>query len=467
MKSQHVFKNPALASLAALARSLDARMEAAVDDKPKPELLESEKFSADLRASLYEVGNALREMREKPKDQQSDNWAKELRDTAHLVYGMDAELRIAEMRAADERAEKIAAERRGAGPKSTGANLNGSKAEHRSLGQQVIENEEYMTWAKRSKGSGTSPDIEVRAPSVIAGDPFLIGEGTYLDPNASAGLWVPRGTPYLPQSAIDQRRLFIRDLLAGGTTELQAIPYIRELNPRIYEEGATSVAEGTAKPEVSIEFSQDLAPVRKLAAWVPVTTEILEDAPTLASYINARLSYMLKVREEEQLLNGSGNGADLRGITQTPNIQSTTGAMADVPALIGKMIGLVEAVDGDASGIAMNPLDYWTMITARHSTWLDAGLGVSADTGSGLPYGQAPQTVWGLPAVRSRSMAEGQLLVGAFRTAAQLFDRSAASIRVGDQHADYFTNNKVAILIEERLALAVYRPDWFVLATAS
>jgi len=422
------------------------------------EVLDSEKEAAELRGSLYEVGNALREMRTKPEDQRSDSWAREMRDNAHMIYAMDAELRIAELRAADDRAKKLAESRGGAGAEGTGTNLSGDKREHRSMGEQVVEHEEFIDWLKRSHGSGTSPNIEIRT---------TITEGAYLDPLGSAGLWVARGTPYLPPAAIDTRRLFIRDLLAGGSTTLAAIPYIREDNPRVYEGGASAVAEGTAKPEVAILFTEDLAPVKKIAAWVPVTTEILDDAPTLQSYINSRLGYMVKVREEMQLLNGSGTGAEIRGITNTPGIQTETGSMSDVPAGIGKMIGDIENTDGDASGMAMNALDYWEMITSRHATYLDAGLGVAGSPASSLPYGEAPQTVWGLPAVRSRSMSRGQILVGAFKTGAQLFDRQGANIRVGDQHSDYFTSNKVAILIEERLALAVYRPDWFVLGTFS
>jgi len=423
--------------------------------------------STELRGSLLELGDAIRQMREKPADQRSENWSRELRDRAHELYALDAELRVAEEREAHEwnvqafLARAQSGTRQGAGSETGSANVSG-QVERRSIGQQLVENEKFIAWRENSRGSGTSPDIEVRAPSIIAGDPFLIGEGTYLDPNSSAGLWVPRGTPYLPSSSIDQRRLFLRDLLAGGSTELQAIPYIREDNPRVYEEGATSIPEGTPKAEVSILFTQDLAPVRKIGAWVPVTTEILEDAPTLQSYINARLGYMIKVREEEQLLNGTGNGADIRGITQTPNIQNQNAVSGDHAATVGLAIGLIESVDGDADGVAMNPVDYWTMVTTRHAQWLD---GSPVNASPGMPYGEAPTTIWGLPCVRSRSIASGQALVGAFKTGAQLFDRSAASLRVGDQHADYFTNNKVAILIEERLALAVYRPDWFVLAT--
>jgi HK97 family phage major capsid protein len=53
-----------------------------------------------------------------------------------------------------------------------------------------------------------------------------------------------------------------------------------------------------------MEFTPALAPVVKIAAWIPVTEEILEDAPTLAGYINTRLAYMVDLREEAQILNG-------------------------------------------------------------------------------------------------------------------------------------------------------------------
>ena len=39
------------------------------------------------------------------------------------------------------------------------------------------------------------------------------------------------------------------------------------------------------------------------------------------------------------------------------------------------------------------------------------------------------------------------------------------TIRQSDSHDDYFVKNKVAILAEERVALAVFRPDFFVNTT--
>jgi hypothetical protein len=43
-----------------------------------------------------------------------------------------------------------------------------------------------------------------------------------------------------------------------------------------------------------------------------------------------------------------------------------------------------------------------------------------------------------------------------------LYDREQASIRISEQHADFFVRNAIVVLAEQRLALAVKRPEAFV-----
>ena len=59
----------------------------------------------------------------------------------------------------------------------------------------------------------------------------------------------------------------------------------------------------------------------------------------------------------------------------------------------------------------------------------------------------------------------GDALVGAFGLGARLWDREQGAIRVSDSHAEYFTQNMVAVLAEERVALTIYRPEAFVAVT--
>ena len=57
---------------------------------------------------------------------------------------------------------------------------------------------------------------------------------------------------------------------------------------------------------------------------------------------------------------------------------------------------------------------------------------------------------------------EGEFLAGAFRTGAQLFDREDANVVISTENVDDFEKNMVSIRCEERVALAVKRPEAFV-----
>jgi HK97 family phage major capsid protein len=73
--------------------------------------------------------------------------------------------------------------------------------------------------------------------------------------------------------------------------------------------------------------------------------------------------------------------------------------------------------------------------------------------------------VWRMPIIDTPAMTEGKALVGAFGTGAQLYDREEASIRISEQHSDFFVRNAIVVLAEQRLALAVKRPEAFVEVT--
>jgi HK97 family phage major capsid protein len=191
-----------------------------------------------------------------------------------------------------------------------------------------------------------------------------------------------------------------------------------------------------------------------------VTNQVLEDAPTLRSYIDGRLTYMLLIREEEGLLRGNGSSPNLQGILTHSSRQLQPAVAGDNPATIGQAIGKIELVDGEADGLVFHPTDFWAMMTTRHANPLDGGF-----TDAGQPFAGPPTTVWGLNSTRSRAMTTGHVLVGAFNMGAQVFDRTGITIRVTDSHDDYFIYNKTVILAEERLAFAIHRPDFFVDAT--
>ena len=74
----------------------------------------------------------------------------------------------------------------------------------------------------------------------------------------------------------------------------------------------------------------------------------------------------------------------------------------------------------------------------------------------------AEARLWRLPMVSSPAITEGKALVGSFGIGATLYDRMEGTIRIAEQHSDLFIRSAVAVLAEERIALAVKRPESFV-----
>ena len=190
--------------------------------------------------------------------------------------------------------------------------------------------------------------------------------------------------------------------------------------------------------------------------------QILDDAPQLASYINGRLIYGLKLVEEQQILLGDGIGQNLLGIM--PQATAYNAALETSLAIQkkNKMDVLrvamlqVQLALYPPSGMALHPTD-WAAITLTkdaNGNYLIAN-----------PQSTVSQMLWSLPVVPSMSMPQGQFLVGAFQLAAQLHDREQANIAISFEDGDNFRKNAVTIRAEERLALAVYRPQAFVKGT--
>lgn len=75
--------------------------------------------------------------------------------------------------------------------------------------------------------------------------------------------------------------------------------------------------------------------------------------------------------------------------------------------------------------------------------------------------------VWRQPVVETPAIAQGTFLTGAFGLGAQVYDRQQANVRIAEQHSDFFVRNAVAVLAEQRIALAVKRPESFVVGTFS
>jgi HK97 family phage major capsid protein len=163
----------------------------------------------------------------------------------------------------------------------------------------------------------------------------------------------------------------------------------------------------------------------------------------------------LDLTEEDQLLNGSGTLPALRGILNRVGLATAVarGADTNVDAIFKQIWAIFTTSFIMPDGIVMNPANWQTIALSKDANGQYYG---------GGPY--APmmnQTLWGLPVVKTPTIAANTGLVGAFRQASQIFRKGGVRVDVSNSHANFFVENKTAIRAEERLALAVYRPGAF------
>jgi HK97 family phage major capsid protein len=252
------------------------------------------------------------------------------------------------------------------------------------------------------------------------------------------------------------RALTIRDLMPAGRTTSNLIQYTRE---NVFTNSAAIQAtEGATKAESGITFTLANAPVVTIAHWIPVSRQVLDDAPQLQSYVNGRLMYGLKLEEEDQLLNGDGTSGNISGLLDAGNFVAynrTTAGDTKIDVL-RRSITQAQLSNYSVTGFVMNPAD-WEEIELTKAT---DGHYILAN-----PVSMAGPQLWGRRIVPTNSIPEGTFLTGAFTMGAQVWDRQEAAVQISYEDGDNFKKNMATLLAEERLALTVYRPAAFVSGT--
>lgn len=269
--------------------------------------------------------------------------------------------------------------------------------------------------------------------------------------------------PLVPRG---QRPTRVRDLFPVAATGANLIEFFKVMGftENAGDGNAQTVPERDGdtfglKPRSNLRFLSDSAPVRTIAHWEPAHRNVIQDVPLLQSTINNELLYGLSLVEDDQLLNGDGLGENIKGILRTEGIQIYTALSNELKSdSLRKAATLAMLANYPSTGYVLHPND-WEQIELQKGTtndhymlWTNIAIGLNAQ-------------VWRQPVVETPAINEGTFLAGAFGTGAQVYDRQQASIRIADQHSDFFVRNAVVILAEERLALAVKRPEAFVKGT--
>lgn len=322
-----------------------------------------------------------------------------------------------------------------------GVKLRGQPGEGKSFIDLVKGDDSYKNLQQKS---ATRAEIEV-----IKSDLATMKETKV----TSAGIVVPSYDPTI-QPGIRQE-LRIRDLLTTIPVSGQSYSYFKEL---LHTRGATPVAEGALKPTSNVTFETVTDRVKKVAVWMPVTDEALDDVPQLLGYIQELLRYDLKLEEEAQILKGDGTGENLNGLMTQATTYDTALTKAGDTAIdiMRRAIYQVRKQSKlSADGLVMTELDWMNIELQKdgENRYLFANL-----------QGLVTPVLWGRPVITSDSVDEGdenaggEFLVANFARSSVLYDRMSFLFKMGLIN-DQFIKNERALLVEERLGLGVRRRE--------
>lgn len=318
------------------------------------------------------------------------------------------------------------------------------RAEPKSFGEQFIENENFKNFVGQTRPRGRV-DMTFKAAITTVDTDTDGAAGDLIQKHRVPGI-----------VGLPNRRMTIRDLLTQGRTDTGLVEYVKETG---FTNSAATVAEGALKPASSLKYDLVTTTAKVIAHNIKASRQILSDAPQVQSLIDGRLRYGLAYVEEQQLLNGDGTGQNLLGLIPQASAYSLPGGIT-APTGSTKLIdmlrvAMLQAVLAEypATGHVLNPIDWAKIEMAKDAE----GRYII-----GQPQGSIAPTLWNLPVVTTQAITVDKFLTGAFKLGAQVFDNWLARVEVATENEDDFVKNMVTVQAEERLALAVYRPEAFV-----
>ena len=310
--------------------------------------------------------------------------------------------------------------------------------EAKSAGAQFVESDIFKN--ARAMGSNSTERFELKDITSAA--------------NSAGAIAVSQRDMRIYRDPAD-RPTHLRDVMDVQQTESGSIEFYVDHGGFSNEAGPQD-GELASKAKSGLVLEEKVSPVKTIAHHVIASRQVLDDAPMLRGYIDGRLSYGLRLEEDRQILYGDGTGGSLTGIFNTAGVQDhgSLPSNTDLVTHVRRAMTKARLSEYPVTGILMNPAD-WENVELTKSddghyiwAWYMASNGESR--------------LWRVPVIETTAIEAGDFLLGNFSMAATLWDRQQASIRVSDSHQDLFTRNGVAILGEERVALAVQRPKAFV-----
>ena len=249
----------------------------------------------------------------------------------------------------------------------------------------------------------------------------------------------------------------VRDLFARESISGNALTYYVMGEVETSGDLNEAVSEGAEKNQIHVVYTPTTAALDKLAAYLKESDELIEDIPYLESAIRTRGMQAFEGAVESYLISALAGTTGVQSVGTAVSFDTILQAKQDIRSVTGYA----------ADAIVINPADLATLLQSKddNGQYLLGGPAFGA-YGNGS-YNSNPR-IWGLQVIESAAVPQGACIVGAFASAASVVTKAGEGLRVEISNSDQddFIKNLVTVRIEERILLAVRRPDAFAIVGA-
>jgi HK97 family phage major capsid protein len=260
-------------------------------------------------------------------------------------------------------------------------------------------------------------------------------------------------------SPIRQRLLTYLSNVSVGAIGTQYAVWVEE-----YDQEGTPVfiGEGVEKTQLDVQYKEQRAKVNKIGVHMKVTTEMLEDAGYLFSYIQSNGVKRVETVIENQLFNGSGTDPQLIGLIGKATAFTGASMAGKVEAatnwdVIHGIIAQVKAANGQVNGVFVETGQYHVMLSEKDGDKqyiLPAG--VTFDAQGGL-------NAWGVRIIPTNALTGTSAdFVGGDLSVVNVRLRTGIQVAIGEAGDDFIDNLKT-VRIEQRLVQFISANDVSVL----
>lgn len=267
----------------------------------------------------------------------------------------------------------------------------------------------------------------------------------------SADSLLPPDLYPFPIAAQHENRLL--DKLPGYAIDLPSVEFVRHISTT---GTAASVAEGSLKPEITLNVDKLVATAAKLSGHLALSTEIRDDWDAFSQYATTELFKIIIDEENRQLLSGDGTGTDMTGFYGTSGIL-THDCTADTGTNETPLDSIEKSIAELRSGSALaepsiavfHPED-WSHLGRLKNTLGNFLLAPD-------PSQDETDSLWGIDVLVTTQNPLGTALLIDTTKFGQVAIRSPLGLLVGFANDDLI-RNLWRYVGEERLVLTVTRP---------